>query len=140
MNTDSMNQMIARVAPLMFILSLIMVVGGASIMLYFGYSIYQLLVTPEQSVFLNYLLSQMPGPLESVYTISGNIDGKDFIIGLPTDVFAYGRYGLAFLIFAMVGGLVTNLIGGGMNIFKVLTNLSKEDTNNADTRNSNNSR
>lgn len=146
MNTDSLNQMIARIAPLMLLLSLVMVVCGAALMLYFGYGIYQLLMTPEQSVFLKYVLSQIPTPIEQIYQIRGTMDGKDFVVEIPTGIFAYGRYVLAFLIYAMVGGLVTNLIGGGMNIFKVLTrlsnnkNASQKDISNADTRNSNYSR
>ena len=103
-------------------------------------------MTPEHSNFLNYLLSQLPAPTESVYQIRGTMDGKSFVVEVPTGLFAYGRYVLAFLIYAMVGGLVTNLIGGGMNIFKVLTRLSnnknssQKDISNADTRNSYNSR
>jgi len=146
LNPDNLNQTIARVAPFMLLLSLILVVGGAALMMYFGYMIYELLMTPEKSHFLNYILQQLPAPNDPTYKINGVFDGKQFEMALPSNLLMYGRYVLAFIIWAMIGGLVTNLIGGGMNIFKALTNLSKDknsiqkDHSYADTRNSNNTR
>jgi hypothetical protein len=145
-NYDALNQSIARVAPILLFLSLALVISGTVILLFFGYTIYELLVTPEKSVFLNYILSQLPAPSDPTYSIKGIIDNKNFEFSMPSNILAYGRYILAFMIWAMIGGLVTSLISGGMNIFKVLTNLSKneksnqKDNRNADTRDSHNTR
>lgn len=144
MRQDSLTGMIERIAPFMLLLSVVMVVSGAGFLLFFGYTIYQLLVTPDQVVFLNYLLAHMPPPSTSVYTINGISAGKEFTVNIPTDLFGYGRYVLAFLIFGIVGNMVAVLLSGGMSIFKVLNlNIKKsnqEDAQNGSTRNSNNTR
>lgn len=146
MNTESINQSLSRIAPIMIFLSLVLVVGGVTILLYFGYTIYELLVEPEKSVFLNYIITQMPVPNQDVFTFKGMFDNRNFELSMPTSLIIYGRYVLAFMIWAMVGGLVTSLLSGGINIFKVLTNLNlyknvnQKDLNDADTRNSNNPR
>lgn len=136
-NPDNLRQMIGRFAPFMMILSLVMVTGGAALMLYFGYAVYELLANPEQSVFMNYILSNMPYPYSDIYTINGTYDGREFTIALPTGAFFYARYGLAFVLWLIVGSIVSQLISAGMKIFKVL-NLNKEELINADTRNSHN--
>jgi hypothetical protein len=146
LNPDDIDQSISRVAPVLLFLSLTLVISGAGLLLFFGYAIYELLVSPEKSIFLNYVLSQLPAPSDPTYSVKGMIDNKNFEFSMPSNILAYGRYILAFMIWSMIGGLVSSLISGGMNIFKVLTKLSKhkkshqKDLNDADTRNRNNSR
>lgn len=146
MNRESIENTLSRFSSLLLAISIALIVGGAGLMFYFGYVVYILLSSPEQSHFMTYLLQQLPAPAEPFYTLSGSSDGKSIEINIPTPVLLYGRYILAFMIWSVVGGIVVQLMSAGLSIFKVLTqvtktkNLNQKELNDADTRNSHNSR
>lgn len=88
-------------------------------MIYFGNSIYQIFAQPDQSVFLNLILDHLPAPMTETYKLSMVIDGKDTVMDIPSSFLQYGRYLLAFIIWGMLGGLITYLFSCGLAILRL---------------------
>ncbi len=106
------------------ILSITLIVCGAILMLIFGHAVYEIITNPSESVLLNYLLAQLPQPKPEGYELKAMSEGRVlFETTVPPDLFSYGRFIFAFLIWAMVGGIVTNLISAGVHILKGLNHL-----------------
>ncbi len=119
MNQNIIQSILAKFLPILLIMAILLISSGFVLMIYFANSIYQIFAQPDQSLFLNLILDHLPGPIDETYRLSLVIDGKDTVMDIPSSFLQYGRYLLAFMIWGMLGGLITYLFSCGLNVLRL---------------------
>lgn len=120
MNNNQADSVIKPFIPILLVMAIVLVTTGCSVMLYFGYSVYLLMVEPDKSAFLKFVLSNLPALQGDHYVFKEVSNGQVREILVPAAFLTYGRFVLAFLIWGMLGGIVSATITAGTSIFYVL--------------------
>lgn len=128
---NSVQQTLSRFAPILIFISITLIISGALVLLYFGYTVYHLIQSPDKSELLNYILPHLPEPPSGEVNFKIVDKGQTSELIIPSFIFGYVRFIFAFMIWAILGGLAGVLIKSGVNILQALSNkpvIKKEKT------------
>ena len=105
-------------------LGVVMVVAGVALLGYLGYTIFQIITTPEQVGFVKFLLSHLGAGDKLIYGHAGN-EPFELNLAEPARTVLLLFFGLA--IFWIMAGIAKAIISAGIGIVRIFSASPSRD-------------
>lgn len=134
MDQEKIQTILEKFYPILLFMALVLISGGFFLIVYFSFSVYELFVHPEQSIFMDFILKNLPSAPDKAYVFEMINDGKHMQISIPSAFLSYARVLFAFVIWLMLGRFISDLFSSGIAILKLFHRAKTPETSSVTTK------